>query len=496
MPAINSLPTDLLFTRLPSPPCHLLAIGSELEASSSLLELQGYHVQCMYPYAPPTDLMDSPDQDILANSHAWESFEAPAGRFDAVVVAHHIEPLVTFNLAIDCLPFGGDLIIVDRFVHVHDALRSNRSFVVKEIIALAERCGFDMLECIDASSERPVSQHENDRHAMLGLIHFRKKTPPKWRIRILGKAQIDDMRDLFQNTFHHEMSRAFWEWKYGPSSARGLGVWENDDLIAHYGGMGRKIMYFGQPQSAVQIGDVMVDSSKRGILTKKGPIFLMMATFLERYIGYGKPYLIGYGFPNDRHMKLAEILGLYAEVGHMVECSWRPRTRFPLWNTRLQLIQHLTDAEKMAIDLCWQRMAVDMTRAIIGIRDWRYLEQRYLNHPEHDYRILLIKNRFSGKVRGAFVLRLVPEGCELVDCVAALSDIPLIITHARRLASIHGATRLFCRITANFAHLFEVADAVQQPVNIRIPTNIWSHGPSAEAIKNHWWLMSGDMDFR
>lgn len=514
---------NLLLTRLPAPPCHLLAIGAGFEASSSLLDRQGYRVRYISSVAQQstTDPAQSADSGTFIHSHAGGNFAVPAERFDGLLVAHPVEPLIIFNLAIDYLSLAGDLVIIDQFVHMYDAPSSNHFPVLKEIIALAERCGFELLECIDVSREHALavektsddldllldpptsvkaptySSHENHRSGIFALLHFRKKMLPKWRIRILEKAQIDDMRSLFRKTFHHDMSRAFWEWKYDDSSARAVGIWEGHQLIAHYGGMGRRILYFGQPQTAVQIGDVMVDSSKRGVLTKKGPIFLMMATFLERYIGYGKPYFIGYGFPNDRHMKLAELLGLYADVGYMVECSWSPHSRLPLWSTRLRLIQKtLTDAEKKAIDSCWQRMAADLQGAIIGIRDWRYLEHRYLNHPAHDYQFLIMKNRLSSKVRGIFVLRLVPEGCELVDCVAALSDIPLLITHARRLAGMQGAARLFCRITANFAHLFKVAGGIQHPINIRIPTNMWSNGPSAAVIKDHWWLMSGDMDFR
>ena len=509
MQAIAQPLINLLSTRLPAPPCRLLAIGSELQSALSSLEQQGYQVHTMTPDAQqqPADQKQSSRGEACFNRPAVENFaaSAPAGHFDTVLVAHHPEPLTMFSLALDCLPFSGDLMVIDQFVHAHDASSADHLFVLKDIVVLAERLGFELLECIDVSREGaaaldPVSNDLDltiDRPSMFALMHFRKKTLPKWRIRLLENAQIDDMRNLFKETFHHDMSRAFWEWKYDAPSARALGVWEGHQLIAHYGGMGRRILYFGEPQSAVQIGDVMVDSSKRGILTKKGPIFLMMATFLERYIGYGKPYFIGYGFPNDRHMKLAELLGLYADVGHMIECSWFPRSRFPLWNTRLQLVQQSPrDAEIKAIDACWGRMAADLQGAVIGIRDWRYLEHRYLNHPAHDYQILLIKNRWGGKIRGIIVLRLVPEGCELVDCVAALSDIPLLITHARRLAGMQGASRLFCRITANFADLFDVADGNQQPINIRIPTNIWSNGPSAALIKDHWWLMSGDMDFR
>lgn len=320
---------------------------------------------------------------------------------------------------------------------------------------------------------------------------------PKWRLRILEESQTPEMFDLFKKTFHHTMTPATWHWKYGSDSGREIGVWRDNQLVAHYGGIQRNILLFGQPQTAVQIVDVMVDAAERGILTKKSPFFLMAATFLERYIGYGKPYLVGFGFPNERAMRVAERHGLYAEVGCMVEFSWNTLSRFPLWGTRLHLIDRdQTDFAAPVVNDCWQRMAIDLQQAIIGVRDWQYLQHRYLGHPHQQYQIILVKNRFSERARGILVLRYDPEGCEIVDLIAPLIEIPLLITHARRLAGMQGASRVFCRITENFAAYFAAAGGNPQPLNIRIPANVWSDGPSPGTLKNHWWLMSGDKDFR
>ncbi|MBL0011365.1 MAG: hypothetical protein IPP22_10990 [Nitrosomonas sp.] len=101
-----------------------------------------------------------------------------------------------------------------------------------------------------------------------------------------------------------------------------------------------------------------------------------------------------------------------------------------------------------------------------------------INIPDH-----ASGNRFSKHARGILVLRYDPEGCEIVDLIAPLAEIPLLITHARRLAGMHGARRVFCRITANFADYFSVAGGTQQTVNIHIPANAWSNGPSPKHLK-------------
>ena len=141
-------------------------------------------------------------------------------------------------------------------------------------------------------------------------------------------------------------------------------------------------------------------------------------------------------------------------------------------------------------------MASNMQTSIIGVRDWNYVLKRYLNHPTQSYQIILVKNRLFPSPRGVLILRYDNEECEIIDIIAPLAEIPLLITQARRLAALSNSSRLFCRITANFVSCFEHTDANEQLMPIKIPTNIWSDGPAAETLKNRWWLMGGDMDFR
>lgn len=536
--AAQQFSTDLLMARLPLPPCRILEVGVGLGTTFSLLSQSGYAVHGITPDAQQIAyIQKNLGSWASVSCHSLQDFKAQPESFDVLLLqesAQYIEPLVIFNKALDLLPLSGDLIIIDEFALKRDDAGAAGLHLLNDMATLADRFGFELIERVDLSAlaaptldyllhitathrqnlikdlaltdEQLTQLDESNRtyhkkyasgHYGYALLHFRKQTIPKWRLQILEKNQVSEMFDLFKKTFHHDMTPATWQWKYGSNSGREIGIWKDNQLIAHYGGVSRKILFFGQPQTAVQIGDVMVDTNERGILTRKGPFFLMAATFLERYIGYGKPYLLGFGFPNERAMKVAKRLGLYAEVGHMTEFSWSPRSRFPLWGTRLHLIgREQTDFAVTAADQCWQHMAADLQAAIIGVRDWKYLQHRYLDHPNQQYQIILVRNRFNQRARGILVLRYDPEGCEIVDLIAPLAEIPLLVTHARRLAGIHGATRVFCRITENFAPHFAVADGTQQSVNIHIPANAWSNGPSPETLKDHWWLMSGDKDFR
>ncbi len=536
--AAQQFSTNLLMARLPASPCRILEVAVSLGSILPLLSQQGYAVNGITPDAQQIAyIQKSVSSAVSVSYHSLKDFEAPAESFDVILFqesAQHIEPLTIFNKALDLLPLSGDLVIIDEFALEYDEAGTERLHLLNNMVALAERFGFELIEHMDLStmaistldylsrithihrqrliqdlglSDEQLTQLDASNrlhhrkyasgHYGYALLHFRKKTMPKWRPQTLAANQMPQVLNLFKKTFNHDMTPATWQWKYGSDSAREIGVWRENQLIAHYGGIGRKILFFGQPQTAVQIGDVMVDASERGTLSRKGPFFLMAATFLERYIGYGKPYLVGFGFPNERAMKVAERLGLYTEVGRMVELSWQPRSRFPLLGTHLQLIdREQTDFAATAVNECWQRMAADMPTAMIGVRDWHYLQYRYLNHPNQHYQVILVRNRFGGRVRGVLVLRHDPHGCEIVDIVAPLNEISLLVLHARRLAGINGDSRLFCRITENFAAHFTAAGGIRQSLDIRIPASTWGAVPSADSLRDRWWLMSGDTDFR
>lgn len=537
LPAAQQYSTDLLTARLPPPPCHILEVGSGLGTTLSLLSDHGYDIQGITPDAEQIAyIRKTLGAGIRIACQSLEHFQARRESFDVVLFqesAQYITPLLIFNKAFDLLTPAGDLFVIDEFALKHDETSTPGLHHLQYFIALADRLGFTLVEHLDLSTlaaptlayllqitqthrtrlleDLPVNDAQLDQlddsnrryqqkyatgHYGYALLHFRKTAAPKWRLAMLADEQISGMLNLFKKTFRQEMSPAFWQWKYPANSGREIGVWRDDRLVGHYGGIGRKILFFGQLQTAVQIGDVMVDTEVRGTLTRKGPFFLMASTFLEHFIGFGRQYLIGFGFPNDRAMKVAEHLGLYAEVGRMAEISWYPRAKIPLWRTRLQMLDREHPGTAAIADDCWQRMSNDFRSAVIGIRDWAYLRQRYLNHPQQPYQIVLVKNRFNAKVRGILVLRCDHDDCEIVDLVAPLAEIPLLIIHARRLAGMHSAKRVFCHVTENFAAHFALTGGNQTATDIRIPANVWSNGPSPEMLKNRWWLMGGDKDFR
>ena len=108
---------------------------------------------------------------------------------------------------------------------------------------------------------------------------------------------------------------------------------------------------------------------------------------------------------------------------------------------------------------------------------------------------MLIKNRLNGKPKGLMVFQQDANRFELIDLVAPLSNMPGLIRYARELATAHASRVLLLRITSSFVKHLMTQDGKVNAIDISIPANVWTPGPSSDTLLNQWWLMSGDMDY-
>ncbi len=245
----------------------------------------------------------------------------------------------------------------------------------------------------------------------------------RWRIKNVEGNDSSLVRSQFKKIFDQNMSQQHWQWKYAQGRGQAIVALVNsagNQFAAHYGGVGRDIIINGTAEKAVQIVDVMVAPEERGSLSRQGPFFRVAASFLEQYIGYNKAYLLGFGFPNDRAMRLAQSLGLYEPVGEMAEFTWSPLAKIPSLSTHLLGIT-IKNVQRYAaqLDGLWQQMQACFTKSIIGVRDWQYINHRYLRHPVRNYEIIMVIRRFTQKPLGLIVLRHEEEKTLLLDIVAA-----------------------------------------------------------------------------
>jgi lipopolysaccharide transport system ATP-binding protein len=322
-----------------------------------------------------------------------------------------------------------------------------------------------------------------------------KTRSPRWSLCwVRSGAEHKGWHALFEASFGHSMSQAHWDWKYGGHELAGVGVFAEGELVGFYGGLPRPVMVHGTSAMALQIGDVMVHPSERGILTRQGPFFLACTTFLEQLMGYGRPFLLGFGFPNQQGLRLPVRQGLYEPVDQVTELQWRVTRLLPDWRVRSHAVSWTDESD---VNACWAEMAQAMKSSILGVRDWQFVVRRFLKHPTVAYTVLLVRSRWGGQPLGVVVLRdRGVDGLELMDLIGAPVHFSALVRAALRHAHLLGRSRLFAWATLSHRHLLDVWGSESVPLDVWIPANVWSPGPSAAELQGQWWLMGGDTDFR
>ncbi|MBI5612845.1 MAG: GNAT family N-acetyltransferase [Gammaproteobacteria bacterium] len=449
----------------PAPACVLLA-GDGLEVFATSLSAHGYHPAHAGPslhgaFSMATGQPIEPRQVVIVGALATE-----------------VDALTLFSSAYDALAVGGMLVLLAP------AARH---------AAVAARSGVNPDDYLNAVAARHGFSIPNDA-AVPGARVFVKSTCPRWRVCPVRAQHVPAVLALFREVFGHEMTAAHWQWKYGDGRGASAVARRDGAIVAHYGGVTRPILLFGQPARAFQICDVMVDLKERAVFTKTGPFFLTAASFAESAVTARSPF--GFGFPNARVMRLAEKTGLYSDVGGMTEIRWQPLPDRPRLLTRVRHLSPDDPAADEIIDRLWKKMSRDLRDAVVGVRDSRYIRHRYFNHPDKHYDVLVITGRWSGAAHGILVLRRDEGRCELLDVVAPLKGLPMLIDQARRLLSHWGFGELYAWITQQYARFFTATGGQQHALDIRIPTSKWIDGPAVEAIRDKWWLTAGDTDFR
>ncbi|NTV13883.1 MAG: GNAT family N-acetyltransferase [Desulfobulbaceae bacterium] len=316
----------------------------------------------------------------------------------------------------------------------------------------------------------------------------------RWAVEWADNKNETELLALFSRAFGQQMSPAHWRWKYAAADPWGAVVRKDGQIVSFYGGMPRPIRFFGQAATAVQIGDVMSDPAHGRLLTRRGPFFLAASAYLERFIGPEKAYCLGFGFPSKRAIRLAERLGLYASVGEVQEASWgglSPRHHLTV------TVKSLSAAQADLVEPLWQKMAADCTDFILPVRDGQYIRQRFLEHPSVNYLVFVVRRRVSGTPWGLLVLRDHGEaGVELLDLVAPRQRLSALVRIARQITAKLGRRRLFAWLTAPVAAALADSAPLLAATDVSIPTSVWRIPDEASRLRDRWWLMGGDADFR
>lgn len=322
---------------------------------------------------------------------------------------------------------------------------------------------------------------------------------------IRGLCRVDEqsapaMRRLFEEVFGHPLSQAEWDWKYGHHRGHGLALEYHGELLAHFGGVTRQVVCGPQQLSACQVCDVAVSPRARNSLSRRGPLYALTTAFLADQIGWGRPHLLGFGFPTERAFAVAQRLGLYEEVDQMCSVSW-PSKEVRTWaGLKVQPLKP-QDLELRVAELesLWARMRSDLEGCILGVRTPAWLKYRYVEHPRHTYELHGVLRPWTREWLGVVVWRRHPQHLEWVDAVAPQSVWPQLLRASQSAAARMGLPEVQVWTTRSQVQRFmslQTEFATMKSLAIQVPANAYSPGPSPASLRDRWFLMAGDTDFR
>lgn len=319
----------------------------------------------------------------------------------------------------------------------------------------------------------------------------------RWEVVPVGAGDYPVFARLFEESFDHAMAEEVWRWKYAGGGGQGLFVYAGAEPVAHYGGLTRRALFYGQPVSTLQPVDVLVTPRERGVLTRRGPMFLAATTLLENEMGYGRRHLLGFGFPTSRHLRLARTLGLFEPGCRITELAWK----VPAAECRSRYrTADITEARKTRfrglVDAAWQAMATDLEHWIVNVRDSAWVEHRYLLHPCNQYRVIAVQHRWWRRPVGVAVVRVEGDRCEILELIAPRRWMPEIIRALRMLTGAWGVRELYGWFADRFARALLQTGAEVRPLDVHNVVFTWTQTPAAAQTRDCWWLSSGDTDFR
>ncbi len=315
-------------------------------------------------------------------------------------------------------------------------------------------------------------------------------------VRVANKEDAPAVCHLFKKIFQQEMTHEHWRWKYDRSYSREIVVYKNDELVAHYGGVGLQVMLDGKENTAIQITDLMVDPAVRNTVRTASPFYLSAKYFLENFVGYKNPFLLAYGFPSERAMGLSEKLGLFGPVGKIWESNWQVKqTEKFLKGKIFELNENNFLRFEKSINRLWIKTSQALNKNYVCKKDADYFQWRYLNHPSKHYLLYLVESRMTRKPKALFVLKQENNKCMLMDILIRSLDIESVIGLVMNICTQQQCAQLSTWHSDLFSTLFSVHDSRQKELPIIIPANTCSTGPEPDTQINKWWFMPGDTDY-
>lgn len=303
------------------------------------------------------------------------------------------------------------------------------------------------------------------------------------------------LQPMFEAVFKHPVSLELLHWKYGDQRGESwLAESCDGQPLVHCGLHFRDVLLNGDLLRAAQLVDLMAPPTSKGLSRKTSPFAVLMQRMLAGLPRLDNPLGIAFGFPSDRAMRLGERMGVYRAVDRVMELEFAPiRQRF---GPRRRVLSGIDASDAAILSELWSMMSRDLSAFALGVRDVRYLQQRYLAHPEKRYTLVLMESFWLKKPIGLAVIGAGDDRRELLDIVCAWKNAPAVIGAAQRWLADNSGEALLFSLTERFAQQLASLAVRCQPTEFRIMANPFAPTATIALLESRWWLTGGDTDYR
>ncbi|MDG2250646.1 MAG: GNAT family N-acetyltransferase [Gammaproteobacteria bacterium] len=477
------------------------------------------------------------DQEVPAAS-SWEvyNFSFADGeikgqysdeKFDLIVVEgnhHYLQQMSMLSKTRELLRGQGRLIVFGEYINDDSKIERSTLPNLTSMRQLAERLSYLVLDDLDYTADaifsigllrkiakktaveitNEITATEDElisNRRCYRIFRLQKDSSPSGEYAFAKYGDIDsfepcEISTLFEESFDTTFNPDVWKWKYDLGAGKCVIAREakSGKIVSHYGGAPRQIHYFGEPNTAIQVCDVMVLPEIRRQYGKNSLFFKTAATFLEREIGNTVNHLLGFGFPNQKAMNIALRLGLYEKTDEFLELVYPLNQEVATFPFHLSPIDISCSQHQQEIDYLWQSMKQETTTGIIGDRHCNYIKYRYFEHPfAHTdlYRCIFLNDGTEKPVAAVF-LKEHEHRLLVMDLICPLSIMKQVLTSLSQLVP---EAELKLWITRGWLDAVKSEMAIENHLGIEIPCNSWNPGPHSVDLYGKWWLTAGDMDF-
>lgn len=229
-----------------------------------------------------------------------------------------------------------------------------------------------------------------------------------FNIRPSQDGDEEGFKELFKICFGREMSHDEWIWKYRNSYCGTSSVVTeyNGKIIGHYGGIRTNFYYNDKVFQALQGCDAMThpDYRGQGIIVKTALLFYEVNSNVD----------FMFGFPSESHAIIsAKWLGWenYRFIVEMMKKTVISKTFFNKWKIATGW-DKISDLEINS--LCEE---IKELKFFSIIKNSNYIFWRYRDNPCKEYKLIVFRSFFTGKLKGFAVIHEQGDELRVLDII-------------------------------------------------------------------------------